>query len=295
MKLLTDLSVTARRHRPAAAPALLLDFARQAYRAAGVPVPLSSVLNFSRASAAVRGTAGGLLETVGPDVLRLDHAFGSGAFRGALFEPQATNLLSHSSDFTQNAWSGYAAKPAFTGGQGAPDGSLTAMTWNCSATTGGAGGQRGGILVVGGSVSGVATASVWLRASAPLGMRFGHSDGTSKAITVTPEWQRFSYTDVLPNTQNRIFMLYEDVNADTDVFIWGAQVELGGSASSYISTGASPAARSADQPGLTGISGTFDVTITYDDDSQDKLAGETVSEGWWPALSRPWVKKLVVG
>lgn len=293
MKLLHDFSVTARR-RPAAAPALLLDFERQAYRAAGVPVALSSVLSFSRPSAAVRGTAGGLLETAGPDVLRLDHEFGTGAFRGALFEPAGSNLLSHSGGFSQSFWSGYAAKPAFTGGQGAPDGSLTAMTWNCSATTGGAGGQRGGILVVDGTVSGTATASVWLRASAPLVMRFGHSDSTSAPISVTPDWQRFTHTDVLPNAQNRIFMLYEDVNTDIDVFIWGAQVEPGPAASSHIAASGSPAARSADQPGLTGISGTYDATITYDDGSRDTLAGAAISEGWWPALSRPRVRKLVL-
>jgi len=293
MKLLADFSVTSGRLR-SRAPRLLLDFARQHYRASGAPVVLDRVLSFSRASAAQRIGADGLLETVAPDVLRLDHTFGSGAFRGALFEAAGSNLLPHSGDFNQATWFGYAAKPSFVGGQGAPDGSLSAMRWNCAETTGGAGGQRGGILVVNGSLSGLATASVWLRASAPLVMRFGHSDATASAITVTPQWQRFSYTDMLPNIQNRIFLLYEDVNSDIDVFIWGAQLEPGSRASSHIATGAAPAHRSADTPGLTGISGTYDVRLTYDDGSEEQLTGHAVDEGWWPPLARPWLKKLIL-
>lgn len=294
MKLVGDLSVTSYRRRRRTGPALSLDFERQEYRRAGASVSLNAVLTFARASGAVQVGADGVLETVAADELRRDHVFGTGAFRGALFEAGATNLLRYSGDFTQSYWNGYALKPAFTGGQAAPDGTGTALRWNCADTQGGAGGRRGGILVPGPQHAGVATASVWLRASAPVNMRFGHSDATSGVISVTPAWRRFSYTGVLPNSQNRIFMLYEDVNDIVDVDIWGAQVELGDRATSNIATAGSAASRAADAPGLRGLSGVFDVRVTYDDDSQDILNAQSVGEGWWPALSRPHVKSIVL-
>ena len=294
MKLTRDISVTSRPLRRQTCEVLSLDFERQDYRRSGARVDLNSVLNFARDSVAIQVNDAGVFETVGADVLRRDHSVGNGAFLGALFEQEATNLLRHSNDFSQSYWVGYATKPGFDGGQTAPDGTATASSWNCADTVGGAGGKRGGILVPDSGPAGVSTASVWLRASQPVTMRFGHSDSTSGNILVTPTWQRFSYSNTLPNPQNRIFMLYEDVNTDVDIYIWGAQVEYGSVATTPVVTTGSVSTRYADQPGLTGINGVFDVTVTYDDGSVDAYGGETITEGWWPVLSRPRVKKLVV-
>lgn len=293
MKLVCDLSVTSARHH-ASGPALSLDFVNGVHKRYGTRVPLSTVLSLTRATSAMRITAAGLLETVPADTLRLDHHFGTGTPRGALFEPAATNLISHSQDFGQPAWQGYAAKPVFTSGQIAPDGSTTAIRWNCAETLGGAGGKRGGILVVNGSISGPVTTSLWIKASAPLTMQFGQSDGTSRQIAVTTAWQRFSYTGVLPNVQNRICMLYEDTNDNIDVSVWGAQVEIGTEASTLVPTSGTPAMRAADVAGLSGLSGRHDVTLTYDDDSTEHLPAQAITPGWWPVLSRCWLKKLVV-
>lgn len=296
MKLSCDLSLTSlvHRRRIGAPPVLDLNFATQTYRADGVDVPLDAVLTFSRASSAMYVTPTGALQSVAADVLRFDHDPVTLAPRGALFESAATNMLTYSQDFAHSFWTGYALKPPFVGGATAPDGTATAMTWNCADTPGGAGGKRGGILTVDATHTGLSTVSVWLRASAPLTMRFGHSDGTSQTITVPTKWTRFTYTETLPNTQNRIFMLYEDVNDDIDVYIWGAQTEMSATASSYIATNGGPATRAADLAGLTGLTGTHDVTITYDDNSTQTLSAQTLVPGWWPTLSRPWVKKLVV-
>lgn len=273
---------------------LSLDFGTETYRASGEPVALSSVVSFSRASTAMQVATSGQLENVAVDTPRFDHAFGTGDPLGLLVESPSTNLLSYSNDFNQSYWAQYATKPAFVTGHTAPDGSSTARSWNCADTTGGAGGARGGILVVNGAHTGTATASVWLKASAALTMRFGHSDGTSVNIDVPQQWQRFTYTASLPNGQSRVFMLYEDTNLDVDVYIWGAQTELGDHATSLVQTAGAPATRAQDVIGLTGISGTHDVTLTYDDNSTETLPAQTITEGWWPNLSRPWVKKLVV-
>lgn len=293
MKLTYDLSVTSLR-RSSSSKLLSLDFAAQTYQLEGASVALSSIVNFSRASAAMRSSGLGQLETVPVDTLRFDHDFETGEALGILLEASATNLANQSNNFGNGFWAGYAKKPSFVSGQLAPDGSANARTWNSQDTTGGAGGKRGGILKVDGTHSGTATVSVWLKSSAPLTMRFGHSDPTSNSIDVTTQWQRFTYTAALPNGQNRIFQLYEDVNDDIDVYIWGAQVELQSNATSLVETSGAPATRAADIIGLTGISGVHDVTVTYDDNSTETFTAQSISEGWWPTLSRERLKKLVI-
>ncbi|WP_170786284.1 phage head spike fiber domain-containing protein [Ruegeria lacuscaerulensis] len=294
MKLTRDLSVTSHPARRVSGPALSLNFERQEYRRFGRPIALSEAMTFARASSARQAGASGMIETVGDDVLRRDHVVGTGAFRGALFEGQATNLLHYSDDFTQSYWNGYARKPSFVGGQLAPDGTASAQTWNCANTTGGPDLNRGGVLIPYPGASGTATVSIWLRASAPLTMRFGQSDKTSKTIDVTTQWQRFSHTDLLPNNQNRIFILYEAINSDIDLFIWGAQAETGNALTSNIATTGAEATRAADQAGLTGLTGAFEVTVTYEDDSQDVMANQSITDGWWPVLTQPRVKSIVL-
>ncbi|WP_170760847.1 phage head spike fiber domain-containing protein [Ruegeria lacuscaerulensis] len=235
-----------------------------------------------------------MIETAGIDTLRRDHVLGTGLFRGVLFEPEATNLLHYSNSFTHQDWYGHWSKPSFSVGLTAPDGSSTAMGWNCTETTGGLDGLRGGLVMKDESVAGTSTVSIWLRASAPVALRFGQSDGNSEIINVTTDWQRFTYTEVLPNAQDRIFVLSETEGADIDIEIWGAQVEIGSKETTIIPTDGSAASRSADVAGLSGTNGTFDVTLTYDDDSQDTLLAQSIGEGWWPVLRRNHLKHILI-
>ncbi len=168
------------------------------------------------------------------------------------------------------------------------------MGWNCTETTGGLDGLRGGLVMKDESVAGTSTVSIWLRASAPVALRFGQSDGNSEIINVTTDWQRFTYTEVLPNAQDRIFVLSETEGADIDIEIWGAQVEIGSKETTIIPTDGSAASRSADVAGLSGTNGTFDVTLTYDDDSQDTLLAQSIGEGWWPVLRRNHLKHILI-
>lgn len=292
MKLVCDLSVTS--HPPRKTPTLSLDFERQVYRRFGSPVDLSSVLHLTRNSPAYRIGETGTLESVGANTIRRDHVYGTGSFKGALFEPEATNLLHYSNDFMAQYWSGYWYKPVFAAGHTAPDGTPTAMTWNCADTTAGPDGARGGLLVRDSTPAGESTVSIWLRATAPVAMRFGHSDQSSRIINISTEWKRFSHTGDLPNSQGRIFILSETTNEDIDVYIWGAQVEFGATATSNITSEGGVAVRGSDMAGIFGIHGTFNVTVIYDDSSRDIFRLQTISDGWWPAMTRKHVKRILI-
>ncbi|WP_146168319.1 phage head spike fiber domain-containing protein [Celeribacter persicus] len=77
--------------------------------------------------------------------------------------------------------------------------------------------------------------------------------------------------------------------------VWGGQLEAGVNATSFIQTASTALSRAADQAGLIGLNGTYDVHITYDDDTETALSNVQISDGWWPtSLSRSHVKRLIV-
>lgn len=267
------------------APVLVADcehgvYASQRYGRLSV-ASMADVLTLTRASTKTVLNASGMLETVAVDAAGFDWSSGR---RGLLVELSATNLLSYSCDFAQSYWTGYFAKPTFAGGQTAPDGSTTAMRWNCADTVAGAGGARGGIIVYNWTPTGTATTTVWLKASAPLDMRFGQSNSMLRQINLTTSWQRFTYTNTLPNTKNSIFILYEDVNTETYVYIWGAQTEIGAKASTNIYTSGAVATRAADVATIIGIpAGTYDVRVESANGITDLPSEAVAAGGYWPS------------
>ena len=206
---------------------------------------LQNVFTFTRASVAHYIDSNGVLAQAAVDAPRIDHDPVTLAPRGLLVEPAATNLITESEDFGDAAWLGYFQKPALTTGHAAPDGTTNARSWNASATTGGGSGMQGGLVFNGATPAVTYTASVWLRASAPIDMSFGLDDGSVATISVTTTWQRFSYTGTTGGN-SRLFQLSENVNDDIDIFVFGAQAEAGGLATSYIRTAGATATRAAD-------------------------------------------------
>ncbi len=88
---------------------------------------------FARASAATRVNEDGLIETMGNNVPRLDYT--DGGCPNFLLEPQSTNLITYSEDFSDSSWDvfrGSVTSNATT----SPDGTLNASRYQEDSQTG---------------------------------------------------------------------------------------------------------------------------------------------------------------
>ncbi|MEP3027794.1 MAG: hypothetical protein ABJO71_18235, partial [Pseudoruegeria sp.] len=66
-------------------------------------------------------------------------------------------------------------------------------------------------------------------------------------------------------------------------------------ATSYGPTTGATASRAADVPAINGPSGTYDIRVTYDDDSTEDLLSEVIGADYWPAsLNRNRIKSIKV-
>jgi hypothetical protein len=99
------------------------------------------------------------------------------------------------------------------------------------------------------------TVSVWMKSNTAGTNYTINILGTagSSAVTVTPTWQRFT----LVNTSGTslvgyVYISNESGSVAADVLIWGAQLEAGNGASSYIPTGVSTGNRAYDHCYATG-------------------------------------------
>ena len=94
------------------------------------------------------------------------------------------------------------------------------------------------------------TASVWIKsniAGTNQTLTLWNTNGVGVSITVTPQWQRFQSINTAGTSLPGFFYLENpSTTVTTDVLVWGAQLEPGSGASSYIPTGSSTAMRNAD-------------------------------------------------
>jgi hypothetical protein len=82
------------------------------------------------------------------------------------------------------------------------------------------------------------------------------------------------------------------VTGETIVLL-GAQLELG-TPSSFILTNGSASTRAADVAAINGLSGNFDITALYGDDTSETFLAQSVSSGYWPPLSKSTLKSLTL-
>jgi hypothetical protein len=178
-----------------------------------------------------------------------------------LIEPSATNLLPYSEDFSNAAWieyeGGTGVAPTVTPDFGtSPDGTVSAsrMQFNKGSGTG-----YTNMSVVYDSVatsSGATTSkSVYLKSNTTEAYEMvlyevtDASGSNVKKITVTPDWQRFDVYGAIAATTTGIVIGLREINVTglsntADILVWGAQVETGSVATSYIPTsGGNAAAR----------------------------------------------------
>lgn len=202
-------------------------------------------ISFSRPSTATRINSAGLLESVASGAPRIDYDPVTLACRGLLVEEQRTNLLLRSAEL-DSAWTVYGGAAVTANQAVSPDGATTADLLNL--TTGGI------YQIVSGSPSTAYTFSVWLRAAAPTTARIvintNLSDATTQAVAVTTTWQRFAVTKTTAVGTTSVTAQIDNGAGAAVVYAWGAQLEAGAFASSYIPTAGAQATRAADVPPL---------------------------------------------
>jgi hypothetical protein len=147
------------------------------------------------------------------------------------------NLFLRSEEFDNAAWvkqgNGVATAPTVTANSGvAPDGTSTADRVQLSLNGGTATGDISLIYQSVTLTSVPAIFSVYLKSNtaSSFNMQITNPDGSSTAITVTPEWQRFNGISAsaagTTNYQIRLRGGQSPVNPNTaDVLMWGAQLE----------------------------------------------------------------------
>ena len=192
--------------------------------------------NFTRASAATRINAQGLIETVAVGDNRLNYPLIDGVVSGCpslLLEPARTNLVTNSNDFTSWINSG----SYITAGYGiSPDGSQNAsrcLFTNTNQTLS---------KVIG--TNGILSYSIYVKGVNGETINISMASGSDNSFTLNGEWQRLSYSDTVTNSTLNINTF--DGKTARDLLIFGAQFELGSYPTSYIPTQGAISTRVAD-------------------------------------------------
>jgi hypothetical protein len=226
------------------------------------PLTTDGQLAFTRASTATRVNASGLVEAVASGVPRLDY-LGSTCPK-LLLEPQRTNGIIYSEAFT--SW--YAPADGVT---------LTANTTETLSPDGTNNASK--IEIVGGakrtyeitsSSAGAGTFSLFVKAGTSTNITLFTSSGsisvgynlTSQVVNPTTGtgtitsygngWFRITASGTLVTSE--VLQLLYTGSAGQTLYIWGAMVESGAYATSYVKTTGASVTRVADAASKTGIS-----------------------------------------
>ena len=189
------------------------------------------------------------------NVPRIDYT--GGGFGKLLLEPQRTNLITYSEDFSQ--WTkqsgGTGTEPVVTSNNTiSPDGTQNAdkVVFNK-----GTGVSASDLSIISSSAftSQTNTSSFYIKADIPQKIVIRNSTNW-QLINVTTEWQRISKTDTGGGIQIGLRDGYgiSNVPNTSTVYLWGAQAEAGSYPTSYIPTTSTAVTRLADAASKTGIS-----------------------------------------
>jgi hypothetical protein len=207
----------------------------------------------SRASSGTYVGGNGLIQTATTNEARYDHDPVSLISKGLLLEEARTNLLTYSEELDTGWINSSGATWQYSSGV-SPAGTTTAL---------GVDGLSGTVILSNYSslykanvtISGSTayTFSVYVRAKTDtisnLVLRLSETSGNntiSSAFTVTTSWQRISLSVTTAVGATAMVCLVGTNTGTADVFIWGAQLEVGSFPTSYIPTTTATVTRAAD-------------------------------------------------
>jgi hypothetical protein len=167
------------------------------------------------------------------DLPRIDYTDGTGSL---LLEPQSTNLLTYSEDFSFWSINEVTTQTGFL----APDGSSNATK---VVSTG-----SNSYIVKSGGVFGNYARTIYARTVSGTGtlQLLSHNTNTNNSFTITENWQRFELNSTTEIASNFYAVDFRGSSTLSEVIIWGAQAEDLSYATSYIPTSGSTVTRNAD-------------------------------------------------
>lgn len=180
----------------------------------------------------------GLIQSAASNEPRID--FTSNTKGGLLLEPQRTNNQTYSEQFDNSAYFKYNSVSVTANAIIAPNGTLTADKIISD------GSQSLVMRSFGkGTIGSANTFSVWAKKGNFDKLKIDLADTGGQTFTLTDKWQRVSITTT-PSNSNADFEMPNASNGDF-IYLWGAQIEVGTYATSYIPTSSAAVTRVQDE------------------------------------------------